>query len=79
VDYFLRTIRLQLFTPHSGHFTPSPYSLFPVPYLESSAQDSHFWSSIDNAPEKAAMKLTNIAHILHFFQLTANNLSMENE
>ena len=32
-------------------------------HLEFSAQDSHFWSSIDNAPRKPVMKLTKMLGI----------------
>jgi hypothetical protein len=39
-------------------------------HLECSAQDSHFWSTIDKAPQKPSIKLTKIAHISHFSKLS---------
>jgi hypothetical protein len=39
--------------------------------IECYAQDSHFWSSVDKAPEKPAMKLIKIVHISYSSEQTA--------
>jgi hypothetical protein len=43
-------------------------------HLECSPQDSHFWPSIDKAPQKPAIKLTKIVHISHFSKLSSPKL-----